>query len=236
MRRFTPPAASPAIDNCWSWKCERTTAPSPRQNRAVRLEARKPDRLGASARASEDASGNWPVFQSIQRADGLAFAGHRIFGRPAHQRRVVVAEQHLAEADRGLDLHLPVGARLGVAAAQRLHQRLGGLLDILLQVGIGPQRDLVDRKLAGIGAAHRDEIDQVRRFRRPRRRRPWRRREYPCRRAGAAGGGPGRARCRFPIAASWKYRPGSRSVACPRWNRCADRVRSAGRARRHAGS
>ena len=71
-----------------------------------------------------------------------------------------MAEQDLAEADRGLDLRLPVGARLGVAAAQRLHQALGGLLDIVLQVGIGPQRHLVDGEFAGIGAAHRDEIDQ----------------------------------------------------------------------------
>ena len=57
-------------------------------------------------------------------------------------------------------LHLAVGAGASVAAAQRLHQRFRRLLDILLQVGIGPQGHLVDRELARIGAADRDEIDQ----------------------------------------------------------------------------
>src|SRR6187399_1568420 len=68
----------------------------------------------------------------------LAFAGQRVFGRPAHQRRIVLAEQYLAEADRRIDLHLSEAAALGVATTQRLHQRLGGLLHVLLQVGIGP--------------------------------------------------------------------------------------------------
>ncbi len=30
----------------------------------------------------------------------------------------------------------------------------------MLQVGVGPQRHLVDSEFTGIGAAHRDEIDQ----------------------------------------------------------------------------
>ena len=83
-----------------------------------------------------------PAFPILAGAGGLglALASHGVFGRPAHQRGVILAEQHYAEADRGLDLHLAVGARLAVAAAQRLHQALGRLLDILLQVGIGPQR------------------------------------------------------------------------------------------------
>src|SRR5256885_9765889 len=35
-------------------------------------------------------------------------------------------------------------------------------LHIMLQVGEGPQRDLVDRKLAGVAAAGGDEVDQRR--------------------------------------------------------------------------
>src|SRR6476619_7318527 len=121
MRRFTPPAASPAIDNCGR---ETWTA--------------KPQNCRENGPAALSRAGG-----------GFALAGHRIFGRPAHQRRIVVAEQDLAEADRRLDLHLPVGARLAVATAQRLHQPLGGLLDVMLQVGIGPQRDFIDREFAG---------------------------------------------------------------------------------------
>jgi hypothetical protein len=66
----------------------------------------------------------------------------------------------LAEADCRLGLHLTVSAPLGVAATQRLHQALGGSLDVMLQVGLGPQRHLVDGEFAGIGAAHRHEVDQ----------------------------------------------------------------------------
>src|SRR3954467_2398364 len=127
MRRFTLPAPSPAIDNCWietemeSPKCPENAAPLP-------------------------------------GAGGLALARHGVFGRPAHQRGIVVAEEYLAEADRGLDLHLAVGAPPDIATAQRLHQSLGRLLDVVLQVGISPQRHLVDCELAGIGAAHRNEI------------------------------------------------------------------------------
>src|ERR1700732_5551712 len=58
----------------------------------------------------------------------LAFAGHRVFGGAAHQRGIVVAEQHFAETDGGCDLHLPIGARFGVPAARRRAQRLGGLV------------------------------------------------------------------------------------------------------------
>src|SRR6478735_9330929 len=36
---------------------------------------------------------------------GFALAGDGVFGRPAHQRRIIMPEQHLAEADRRLDLH-----------------------------------------------------------------------------------------------------------------------------------
>src|ERR1700733_6931059 len=89
-----------------------------------------------------------------------ALAAGGVLGRPAHQRRIVMTEQHAAEPDRGRDLGLPVGARARLAATQRLHQRFRGLLDILLQVGMAPQRHLVDGELAGIIAADRDEIDQ----------------------------------------------------------------------------
>ena len=194
MRRFTPPAASPAIDIC---------------GRNVGREGR----IGA-----------WRPYPAWL---AFALAGGGVFGGPVHQRGIVAAEQDLAEADRRLGLHLAVGARLAVAAAQRLHQAFGRLLDIMLQVGIGPQRDLVDGEFAGIVPAGRDEIDQ-------------RgdlldlaasilaRKRYPCRRAGAGCGGRGRARSRFPIAASWRCRRGSPSSDGPMWNslRMSSSVRS----------
>src|SRR4051812_16914804 len=126
MRRFTPLAASPAIDNYW---------------------------IGGNAADRCYRQDKTPPALTV--AGGLALGrfaltGDGIFGRPAHQRRIIMAEQDLAEADRRLDLHLPVGAPFGVAAAQRLHQPLGRSLDVMLQVGIGPQRDLVDCEFAGI--------------------------------------------------------------------------------------
>ena len=96
---------------------------------------------------------------SLLTGVGLLAFDNRILSRPAHQRRVVRAEQHFAEADRRLRLLLPVDAPTFIA--QRLHQRLGGLLHIMLQVGIGAQRDLVDGKLAGLGAAQSHEVDQA---------------------------------------------------------------------------
>ena len=41
---------------------------------------------------------------SLPRARRLPLAGHGVLGRPIHQRGVVVAKQHFAEPDRGLDL------------------------------------------------------------------------------------------------------------------------------------
>jgi hypothetical protein len=35
------------------------------------------------------------------------------------------------------------------------------MLDIMLQVGKGAQRDFIDGEFAGINSAHRDEIDQI---------------------------------------------------------------------------
>ena len=38
---------------------------------------------------------------ALPRARGrFTLAGHRVFGRPAHQRRIIMAEQDFAEADR----------------------------------------------------------------------------------------------------------------------------------------
>src|SRR5579863_4417474 len=90
----------------------------------------------------------------------FALADRSVFGGPAHQRRIIGAEQQVAEADRRGYLCLAVSPVLALAAAQGLHQCLGGLLDIVLKIGVGPQRDLIDRQFAGIGAAYRDEFDQ----------------------------------------------------------------------------
>ena len=90
----------------------------------------------------------------------LALDRERIVGRPVHQRRIVMAEQNLAEADRRLDLLLPERAHALFAFAERSHQGFGGLLDVMLQIRIGTQCDFVDGKFAGVGPAHRDEIDQ----------------------------------------------------------------------------
>src|SRR3984957_9762761 len=117
----------------------------------------------AAVRANDDRQiVIWPAksCRFLSGARRFAFTGQRILGGPAHQRSIVVAEQYLAKADRRGYLHLPIGTRPDFGAAQRLNQPLGGFFDILLQVGIGPQRDLVDREFAGIGATDRDEIDQ----------------------------------------------------------------------------
>ncbi len=59
---------------------------------------------------------------ALPRPVRLALLGNAgILRRPAHQRRIIAAEKHLAEADRRLDLHLPVAAGPCVAAPQRLH-------------------------------------------------------------------------------------------------------------------
>src|SRR6185437_13341048 len=91
-------------------------------------------------------------------ARGFAFRGQRTIDRPAHQRGIFAPEQRFTEARCGVGLHLAIGARPDIPGTQRLDQRFGRLLYILLQVRIGPERHRVDRELAGIGAAYRDEI------------------------------------------------------------------------------
>src|SRR5260221_14709616 len=68
----------------------------------------------------------------------FVFAGQCIFNRSAHQRGIFVAEQNFTEANRRRGLRLAIAARLAVTAAQRLHQRLRLLLDMMMHVGIGP--------------------------------------------------------------------------------------------------
>ncbi len=90
------------------------------------------------------------------RAGTLAFTGDRHVSGLFHQRRIVVAEQHVAKTHRGLHLHLPERARLEVAGAQRIHQRLGRRLHVMPV----SYTHLDVYKRQGIGAANRDKIDQ----------------------------------------------------------------------------
>src|SRR5215467_6517950 len=70
------------------------------------------------------------------------------------------AEDFGGETHRRVDLGLTESAPAGACLAQTVQQRRHSGVEIMLKLRMNAQRRLVDGKLAGIGAASVDQIDQ----------------------------------------------------------------------------
>jgi hypothetical protein len=77
--------------------------------------------IGGAHRQPSDFSESLSSEARLTRLTGprrLRFDSERVLGRPAHQRRIIMAEQNLAETDRRLDLLLSERAGTLIAVAE----------------------------------------------------------------------------------------------------------------------
>src|SRR5689334_3706614 len=101
-----------------------------------------------------------PQTRPISGPRGLARGAPCDFSRLGQQRRVVRSEYLGAEAHRGINLALAEAAVDIAGVAQTVEQRAGAAVEVLLNLGEGTLRHLIDGKLAGEVAAIADKADK----------------------------------------------------------------------------